>query len=901
MNLRLFRSSALVSLKAREVLLLDQVSSHDVIDTAELELSRLSNYKLTPSSSQLKLIHIYHAVSKEDHRDNRFFVRALVPIGRPNTGMFQISEMDLFFTRILEALEVASAQHRTADCNHVFMNFSSSVTFTYDEVVAVLSGFIDGYGDWLSKLHVTETEMRISLEHEEGNVTPIRFIFESVSGFVVDFYGYREVSADDGTTILDAMDKKGPLHLQPAHQAYPTRDPLQYKRYQAHLIGTTYVYDVPQLFSKALDEIWTKARTIDPSLTIPTTLLEYKELVQVENDEYIEVDRAPGQNTSGMVGWLFTLRTPEYPLGRRVVVVANDITFKVGSFGPLEDDVFFRITQYARHLGIPRIYVSANSGGRIELAQEIMPLFSVAWNDEKHPEMGMDYLYLSHDKFLKLQETRPGAVRTVEIKHQGERRHKITDITGLEAGLLSGAGLIAGEASRAYDDIFTISLVTGRSIGIGAYLVRLGHRSVQVEGAPMILTGAQAINKVLRRDVYMSNEQLGGTQVMFRNGVSHLTARSDLHAATKILEWISYIPEFRGAPLPIFQGRDTWDREIGYKPPKSAYDPRLLIEGKWDDTSGEWLSGFFDKGSFQETLSGWAQTVVVGRARLGGIPMGVIAAENRTIERIVPADPANPASVEQRTMEAGKVWYPNSASKTAQAIFDFNKEGLPLIIFANWRGFSGGRQDLHDGILKEGSKIVDGLSNYKQPVFVYIVPNGELRGGAWAVLGPSINSEQMEMYADVEARAGVLEPEGIVEIKMRQDKLQAIMERLDSTYASLKRDTKDPSKTTENRVFAATLLERRESLLLPTYKDIAILYADLNEYAFLLNDFVSALTCFAVVPEAWRQKAAPNPQCGRTQENTSIGLSERVLPAHRRWLSLRKPILGRPLTTALGC
>lgn len=45
------------------------------------------------------------------------------------------------------------------------------------------------------------------------------------------------------------------------------------------------------------------------------------------------------------------------------------------------------------------------------------------------------------------------------------------------------------------------------------------------------------------------------------------------------------------------------------------------------------------------------------------------------------------------------------------------------------------------------------------------MPNGELRGGAWVVLDPSINPEQMEMYADEEARGGVLEPEGIVEIK----------------------------------------------------------------------------------------------------------------------------------------
>lgn len=101
---------------------------------------------------------------------------------------------------------------------------------------------------------------------------------------------------------------------------------------------------------------------------------------------------------------------------------------------------------------------------------------------------------------------------------------------------LKGSGLIAGETSRAYDDIFTITLVTARSVGIGAYLVRLCERAVQVEGQPIILTGAPALNKVLGREVYTSNLQLGGTQIMFKNGVSHLTASSDLQGAAHILE-----------------------------------------------------------------------------------------------------------------------------------------------------------------------------------------------------------------------------------------------------------------------------------------------------------------------------------------------------------------------------
>ena len=46
--------------------------------------------------------------------------------------------------------------------------------------------------------------------------------------------------------------------------------------------------------------------------------------------------------------------------------------------------------------------------------------------------------------------------------------------------------------------------------------------------------------------------------------------------------------------------------------------------------------------------------------------------------------------------QAGQVWFPDSAYKTAQALRDFNREELPLFIFANWRGFSGGMKDMYE-------------------------------------------------------------------------------------------------------------------------------------------------------------------------------------------------------------
>lgn len=859
----------------------------------QLELSRLSNYKLRPVFVETKQIHMYHAVARENQLDNRFFVRALVRPGRlrgsMSTKQYLISETDRLVTSVLDALEVVSAQYRNADVNHIFLNFVYNLQVSYEDVLEAISGFIERHGKRLWRLHVTGSEIRIALEDQEGNVTPIRCIIENVSGFVVNFHGYQEITTDKSTTILKSIGEKGPLHLQPVNQAYPTKESLQPKRYQAHLIGTTYAYDFPELFSKALCNVWIKARTFDSSLILPKKLLEAKELVLDEHDQLTEVDRAPGNNTFGMVAWVFTLKTPEFPDGRKVIVVANDITYKIGSFGPVEDQFFYLVTKYARAQGLPRIYLSANSGARIGLGEEVMNLFSCAWNDEAHPEKGFEYLYLNRENYLKMQEKAAAAIRTTEIEVDGEVRYKITDIIGLQDGLgvesLKGSGLIAGETSRAYDDIFTITLVTARSVGIGAYLVRLGERAVQVEGQPIILTGAPALNKVLGREVYTSNLQLGGTQIMHKNGVSHLTAASDLEGVTHILQWLSYIPETKGDALPIREIPDTWDREIAYVPPKTPYDPRWLIEGKVDEQTSMWLPGFFDNGSFQETLSGWAQTVVVGRARLGGIPMGVIAVETRTIERVVPADPANPASFEQKVMEAGQVWYPNSAYKTAQAIFDLNREGLPLIIFANWRGFSGGQQDMYDEILKQGSKIVDGLSSYKQPVFVYIVPNGELRGGAWVVLDPSINSSKMEMYADVDARAGVLEPEGVVEIKMRRDKILSLMERLDPTYASLKAASKDPSKSDEEKAATSKALADRETFLQPTYKQIALLYADLHEW--VSTHFVCRVLAHvsSVEPVVWKPRVVPNLLYGRRLVASSTGHFAHALPALRHLLS----------------
>ena len=329
------------------------------------------------------------------------------------------------------------------------------------------------------------------------------------------------------------------------------------------------------------------------------------------------------------------------------------------------------------------------------------------------------------------------------------------------------------------------------------------------------------------RDVYLSNVQLGGTQIMFANGISHIIVNDEINGVISMLDWLSYIPKSRGNPIPTIDSVDPIDRNIDFIPTKSPYDPRHMLAG-YQDNKG-WVSGFLDKGSFIETLAGWGKTVICGRGRLGGIPLAIIAVETRTVECFIPADPAVLESKESIIQQAGQVWFPDSSYKTAQAIQDFNQEELPLMIFANWRGFSGGLRDLYNEILKFGSYIVDALREYKQPVFVYLPPQGELRGGAWVVLDPTINQEMMEMYSDELARGGVLEPTGIVEIKYKLRDVIKTMHRLDPKIIEINKQLQNKKLSTEEIKQLEEQRSQREQKLLSIYNQVAVEFADLHD------------------------------------------------------------------------
>ncbi|CAX65073.1 acetyl-CoA carboxylase [Caenorhabditis elegans] len=511
------------------------------------------------------------------------------------------------------------------------------------------------------------------------------------------------------------------LHNSDESSEFSPPDKRDFKRSLARQNRTTYIYDFPRMFA------WVASGSSKEPLDTWSSTVQVQELViDDESSELrfisdlkeLEARATEGANSCSVVAWLLNIHIDQKNM--EFVLIGNDVTHQVGSFAQPEHRLFEMASKLAREKQIPRINISCNSGARIGLARDVLDVLKVKLKSNGHD---FDYLYVD-----ATEKERIGS-QIVYKQHENELRIKAVkgkknEYIGVEN--LMGSGAIGGETSRAYREIPTYCYVTGRSVGIGAYTARLARRIIQHEKAHLILTGSAALNTLLGKKVYASNNRLGGIEIMRSNGIAHATVSSDLAGVAKLVHWMQYLPATQ-SEFPFFrcfndQSPSTELEAVGVTKDEMQLDVKNLFEG----FNGK--QGLFDTDSFDEIRSSWAASMVTGRAKLNGLPVGVIASQWKSYEKLLLADESVENSEEMITSKAGQVWYPESAFKTSQAISDFNRESLPLIMIASLRGFSGGRKDMSDQVLTFGAHIIDELSQYQQPVIVYIPAGGELRG-----------------------------------------------------------------------------------------------------------------------------------------------------------------------------
>ncbi|KAF5955201.1 hypothetical protein HYC85_008057 [Camellia sinensis] len=805
-----------------------------------LELEKLKcyeNIQYTPSRD--RQWHLYTVVDKP-LPIHRMFLRTLVRQSNSNEGFLGLdmgtnrSQLSMSFTSrsILRSLMTAMEElelhvhNATIRSDHAHMYlyilreqqindlvpYTKRVEINAGQEEAVVEMILEGLAH---EIHASIVKLWMASAGQANGAW--RVVVENVTGHTCIVHIYRELEDNSKQSVVyHSTSLWGPLHSLPVNEQYQPLGALDRKRLLARKSNTTYCYDFPLAFEMALEKSWASqfpGHNKVNSKVIKVTELIFADRKGLWDTPLISVERPPGLNDVGMIAWTMEMSTPEFPSGRTILIVANDVTFRAGSFGPREDAFFLAVSDLACVKKLPLIYLAANSGARIEVAEEVKACFKVGWSNESSPgEWFSDHLRIS------------SSVIAHELKLSNrETRWIIDSIIGKEDGLgvenLSGSGAIASAYSRAYKETFTLTYVTGRTVGIGAYLARLGMRCIQRLDQPIILTGFSALNKLLGREVYSSHMQLGGPKIMATNGVVHLTVSDDLEGVSAILKWLSYVPPYSGGPLPILSPSDPLERPVEYFPQNSC-DPRGAICGMLDGT-GKWLGDTrrLGKDSCDRKGKAWRNPGWNSCCRdsngNASYPRGPRAARF----------PRKGCSSSWASM-VSRFGYKDSSS-----VDGLNREELPLFILANWRGFSGGQRDLFEGILQAGSTIVENLRTYKQPVFVYIPMMGELRGGAWVVVDSRINSDHIEMYAERTAKGNVLEPEGMIEIKFRMKELMECMGRLDQQLIDLKVRLQEARSTGAhaNVESLQQQIKGREKQLLPVYTQIAMKFAELHD------------------------------------------------------------------------
>ncbi|VDQ03519.1 unnamed protein product, partial [Trichobilharzia regenti] len=347
---------------------------------------------------------------RKDVVDYRFFVRCIIRhadlVSREASFEYLQSEAEHILLEAMDALELASAHPdacRTMG-NHIFLNFVPVLLLEdINRLKSTIRRTVMRYARRFLRLRVSQAELKLHIRfHASDPVVPIRVMLRDEHGYDLGLEVYREA-------------------LDPARK-----------------YNTTYVYDYPALFAQALTGVWqsyspyvvgggnhelmsmgenatsesmnrqtsqcnntlSKFHGLIP-LNIPDNLvISCTELALDKNGNLRPNTNTLGTNEIGMVVWHMVLRTPETPSGRPLIVIANDATFKAGSFGPAEDLTFHRASQLARHFGIPRFYLASNTGARIKIAEDLKVVFNIAWIDPEHPEKFVNRFiaYLGHHR-----------------------------------------------------------------------------------------------------------------------------------------------------------------------------------------------------------------------------------------------------------------------------------------------------------------------------------------------------------------------------------------------------------------------------------------------------------------------------------------------------------------------
>ncbi len=263
--------------------------------------------------------------------------------------------------------------------------------------------------------------------------------------------------------------------------------------------------------------------------------------------------------------------------------------------------------------------------------------------------------------------------------------------------------------------ITQISAVMGSCVAGGAYLPIMSDEALIVDKTGSIfLAGSYLVKAAIGESI--DNETLGGATTHCEiSGVTDYKSKDDKDALDTIKKLMDKIGDYTKAGYNRTEAalpKENPEELFGILPASRAdqYDMREIIKRIVDDSE------------FDEYKEGYGQSILTGYARIDGWAVGIVANQRKLVK------------TKKGEMQFGGVIYSDSADKATRFIANCNQKKIPLVFLQDVTGFMVGSKSEHGGIIKDGAKMVNAVSNSVVPKFTIIIGNS-YGAGNYAMCG----------------------------------------------------------------------------------------------------------------------------------------------------------------------
>jgi acetyl-CoA carboxylase carboxyltransferase component len=278
--------------------------------------------------------------------------------------------------------------------------------------------------------------------------------------------------------------------------------------------------------------------------------------------------------------------------------------------------------------------------------------------------------------------------------------------------------------------ITQISAIMGSCVAGGAYLPIMSDEALIVDKtASIFLAGSYLVKAAIGESI--DNETLGGATTHCEiSGVTDYKAKDDAAALDTIKNIMDKIGDFPKA---------GFNRKKAIKPKENPDDIYGILPSSRSEQYDmlEIIKRLVDDSDFEEYKAGYGQSILTGYARIDGWAVGIVANQRKVVKTA------------KGEMQFGGVIYSDSADKATRFIANCNQKKIPLVFLQDVTGFMVGSKSEHGGIIKDGAKMVNAVSNSVVPKFTIVIGNS-YGAGNYAMCGKAYDPRLIVAWPSAE-------------------------------------------------------------------------------------------------------------------------------------------------------